>query len=325
MQKRRSIKFAADPERNEGKRIQFFPLGDVVTVDGEEWTFTREALQAVADRLNAAGQEIPVYVNHMDQADPVGWVSSFAVDDAGLFGLVRWIDEETASRIKAEKLKYTSPGFFVDAGGDLQAVYEISLTNTPRMQGMKAVEASLEAPPAEPTAPRSSSPRMATTRKETRMDLNRIRVLLGLAEDATEEDALLALEARLTQAAPPDQAAQVTAAVQAAVNEIKAATTNLVRAEFEARTAAEAHERKAVAAVDSAIRAGKITVAQRAEAETFARTNGDAFTRFVAAAPRVAPISPRIEEAFGDSFAAVQSYADTVRMQRNAALGVKEA
>lgn len=272
------------------KPIQFFPIGDVTTVDGEQWTFTLEQLAAIALVLNTTGQEIPVFIQHWDTADPVGWVSNFSVTSEGLFGMVRWIDEYTAEKIRAEKLKYTSPGFFVDDSGAVMSVYEISLTNTPRMQGMRPVEASVNT--------RSSSPRKATTkRKETRMDLMKIRALLGLAEDASEEDALAALEARLN-AAPPDQTAQITAAVQAAVVDIKAATTQLVRAEFEARAAAEAHERKALASVEAAIRTGKVTVAQRAECETFARTSLEAFERFIASAPRVAPISARIQQSF---------------------------
>lgn len=274
--------------RADGKRlIQFLPLGETTSIDGETFDFRREDFDAVAAALNAAGQQLPVFIHHWDRDDPVGWVDEFHVTDAGLFGWVSWIAQWVIDKIKAETLKYTSSGFFIDADRRLKSVYEVSLTNTPLLQGMRSVEASLKT---------DSSPRKATKRKETSMDLTKVRALLGLAEDASEEDAMAALE-RLA-AAPPDQTAQITAAVQSAVADIKAATTQLVRAEFEARAAAEAHERKALASVEASIRAGKITVAQRAEAETFARTSLEAFDRFVASAPRVAPVSARIQQSF---------------------------
>lgn len=284
--------FAVGKPRADGKRlIQFFPLGEIETVDGETWTFTRQALEKIAARLNANGQELPVFSQHEIMNKPIGWVSEFYVDDTGFFGWVRWIDPEIVDEIKREEVKYTSPGFFVDEEtGELHSVYEISTTNTPRIHGMRPLESAINTRP---------SPRTATKRKETSMDLSKIRALLGLADDASEEDALTALEARLNP--PADQAEQITAAVQAAVADIKAATAAQVRSEFEARALAENHERQAVAMVEAAVKAGKVTVAQRADAESIARTNIEAFGRFIATAPRIAPVSARIVPSFDGS------------------------
>lgn len=185
---------ASEEPRADGKKlIQLFPLGKVTTVDGEEWSFSQENLSGVAGALNAAGQEIPVYPRHWEpeysDQDPVGWISEFHVTAAGLFGWVRWIDAAIADRIRQEKVKYTSPGFFGNDAGDLESVYEVTLTNVPRMQGMRQVEASIK----------TTSPRTASTEKG-KPRMKQLRAILKLADDASEEDVEKAVMAALDEA-----------------------------------------------------------------------------------------------------------------------------
>lgn len=199
--KRVFLRFAVDEPRTDGKKlIQIFPLGEITTVDGEKFDFRREDLEAVAAALNAAEQELPAFVQHWDWESPVGWVTEFHVTDEGLFGWVRWIDQWVVDKIRAETLKYTSPGFFVDKDQRLMSVIEVSLTNTPRLQGMRPVEASIK--------PQQiiTSPSAASTEKGKRM--KRLRAALGLADDASDEDTeKAALEAIGEKKATQEQAA----------------------------------------------------------------------------------------------------------------------
>lgn len=247
------VQFAAvdqgEPRADGKKLIQLFPLGEITTVDGEKFDFKSEDLEKVTAALREAGQELPAFVHHWDFDDPVGWVDEFHVTEEGLFGWVRWIAQWVVDKIRAETLKYTSPGFFVDADGRLMSIIEVSLTNTPRLQGMRPVEASLK-------PDRITSPLTASTEKGKRM--KKLRAALGLADDASdevlEEAALAALEEKKKA---QEQAAQ-TASLAEVVAEVKA---KLVELDKQRENALQAEQ---AATIDRYIRDAQLT---RAEAD----------------------------------------------------------
>lgn len=217
VQKRKLYLAAVDsmPREDGKKRIQCFPLGPITTVDGESWDFPSEDLQRVADDMNSRGVQIPVFVNHWTYEDPVGWVSEFEVTEQGLFGWVRWISDEIVQKIREEEIRYTSPGFYLDDAGRLMSMFELSLTNIPRMQGMQAVEASL-APRRGARMNRAAIVKaLAAIQGETDPETIRAHVIASckLPETTTYAEIL----AVLATDPEPTQAEQVTAAVTAAL------------------------------------------------------------------------------------------------------------
>lgn len=204
--------------RSDGKRrIQLFPAGPITTVDGAEWDFTPEDLEAVAEALNEKGQELPVFLDHMTYSEPVGWVSEFHVTADGLFGWVRWLDDDVIERIRAEELKYTSPGFYLDDAGHLMSVYELSLTNIPRMQGMQPVEAAIQKERGARAMNRAQIVKaLAGLPGETDPEKLRAHVIasLSLSDSTTWAEILACLSA---EPEAPNVGEQVTAAVNAAL------------------------------------------------------------------------------------------------------------
>lgn len=281
------------------KREMVFPLGEPPSNDDRRWRFLTDDLAAVVADSRKWTEPKPVYFNHAKDvargSEAAGWIDHLELGVDGLYAYIRYTDEALAE-IRAGKWGFRSPGFdaLEDDDGAIRPtrLFELSLVNEPAIGAMPAITAG-----AQVSAAATPSPAEASQRKETRMD--KLRALLGLADGASEDDFITAVE-RL-KAPPPDPEAHAAAAARA-VDEV-------VNRRLAEKLAERDHADKVAKAVEDAVRAGKVTVAQRAGALAFAKADLPAFEAFAAAAPVVAPVAPvisgRTEIVAGGSFATV--------------------
>ena len=187
-----------------------------------------------------AGAKLPVDENHSTdiaapngQPSPArGWIVQIEARPDGLWGRVEWND--TGRALLAEKAyRGISPVFTVTKAGRVLRVLRAALTNTPNLSALTALNSSIQEP---------------------RMDLTRMRQLLGLPADADEAAILAAMERQAAVATA--QAAQITTLQAQVQTAISPDVVTTLQTEVATLKAAGARAR-AVAAVDAAIAAGK--------------------------------------------------------------------
>jgi len=256
----------------------FIPYGDYPHAVGIQ-RFNRDSAEAIANDMRTAMGKLatrwggmPIYIGHPD-LDPdtwkddgaYGWVTACNVREDGLDLTVKWTNAGNAL-IEDGRYKFYSPYWRMvrlsEEGGRTVArpvrLISVGLTNTPNI----------------PVAPVANDARTAlgelgANTKESVMDRAKLIALLGLAEDATDQQILDAIQA--LQAANE----QMTADLAAAKEQQQAAEAGKTTAEEVANTlriardaavtnAANARQAHAEILVDSAIAAGKLTLADKA-------------------------------------------------------------
>ena len=272
--------FAAAIELDGGKApewIQLFPKGprlETVNYDSRSWRLSDPAAVAAASMED--GLDLPIDWEHAqaikapkgEQVETAGWIKQIAVRDGVLMGRVEWTAEGRAS-VESRHYKYFSPYFLAATdGGEVWRIQHGGLVKTPAF----------------------TMPALAKGREEPM--LKKILEALGLAADATEEQAVAAVAALKTERdgakaaaeSPPLDRFVPRADYDAALARAAAAEGKLASGERE-RLDAEIK-----AALDAAQQAGKITPATRAYHEAQCKAEGglQRFREFVAAAPEIA-------------------------------------
>lgn len=112
------------------------------TPEGEpvRQTVDAESLQAIADELNASGEELLCDVDHaasrrgLDRdTHAAGWFSRFVVDPIkGLFAKLR-LTKRGRELVEGRDYRFLSPSFALGEDGRPKALTSCSLTNTPAM------------------------------------------------------------------------------------------------------------------------------------------------------------------------------------------------
>ena len=279
-------------------RIQLFPAGEFSARDGgpgtlrgvkaKAWTLTFDDAATVIARWRQ--RETPLVVDYEHQtinaaengkpAPAAGWIESLEAGPDGLYATVKWTDAARAF-IQADEYRYISPVFSFDP--ETGAVLELksaALTNYPALDGMDAVTARAEDDP--------------PMKKET---LEALRHFFGLAADADEDAALVALKAQgdgqtltamLTAAkeAIPDPSKYVPAAILTAAQEKNAALAAKVE-ELEGESTLAA----LTAEIDAALADGRLPKACEAWAKATAKTNPEAIKGYIASAVPVAALT----------------------------------
>jgi phage I-like protein len=211
--------------------FQIFPPGIFRAIDGRPESITgwRVNAERVLADLAARQNDLPIYYEHQDvnavsngqPAPAAGWIPPGAIqwDNAGLFATaVIWTDK-AAQFIKSLEYRFISPYFEYDATGAITRLINVSLVNSPALDGMTGVTAKEE-------------------NGEYRMK-EKIIEILGLPPE-TDDDAIYAALKQLTdkpEAAPIETAtakAENTAALSEALNQIAA-----LSAQIDAREKAE--------------------------------------------------------------------------------------
>ena len=287
--------------------ISVLPLGHVKSAKGE-FDVDGESFSAMKAQIAQRGVDLVVDYEHQtltgEQAPAAGWVKELFLDDGQIKARVEWTDRAKAY-LSNREYRYLSPVITVrKADNKAMGLHSIALTNTPAIEHMEAIVNSLNFEGGQNT-----------------MDfMKELAKLLGLGEDATEEQVKEALKACLeenkslkesaAEAAkqqPPEddkvvankevcellglKAGAATADVAAAIMALKSGNIGGVNlAEQVKSLEAKLADRDAEEAVEMALKAGKITPAQREWAKGYALKNLEDFKGFVEKAPQVVPM-----------------------------------
>lgn len=280
--------------------ISVLPIGHVVSSKGE-FDVDEESYREMKAQIAKRGVDLVVDYEHQTlkgcEAPAAGWVKELKLEDGQIKAVVEWT-ERGAEYLKNREYRYLSPVVSVRKS-DNKAVglHSLALTNTPAIEGM---------------APIVNSENFEGGNNN--MDLiKKLAELLGLGEDATEEQVMEALKAciaenkSLKEGQKPDDEAVVAnkavcellgleagapaADVSAKIMELKSGNIGGVNVVEELKALKQQNaERDAAAAVTLALKAGKITPAQKDWARSYALSDPKGFGSFVEKAPQIVPM-----------------------------------
>ena len=285
--------------------ISVLPMGHVKSAKGD-FNVDEESLAAMKAQIAQRGVDLVIDYEHQTltgkQAPAAGWVKELFLDDGKIKARVEWTPK-AKEYLENREYRYHSPVITVrKSDNKAMGLHSIALTNTPAVEHMEAIVNSINFEGG------------ANTMNEF---LKQLAALLGLGEDATEEQVVEALKACVAenkslkdaqaQQQPPEEdkvvankevcellglkAGAATADVTAAIMSLKGGNiggVNLVEQvkSLEAKLA----DRDAEEAVEMALKAGKITPAQRDWAKGYALKSPGDFQDFVTKAPQVVPM-----------------------------------
>ena len=285
--------------------ISVLPLGHVTSAKGD-FNVDEESLAAMKAQIAQRGVDLVIDYEHQtltgEQAPAAGWVKELFLDDGKIKARVEWTPK-AKEYLENREYRYHSPVITVrKSDNKAMGLHSIALTNTPAVEHMEAIVNSINFEGG------------ANTMNEF---LKQLAALLGLGEDATEEQVAEALKACVEEnkslkdaqagKQPPEdekvvankevcellglKAGAATADVTAAIMSLKGGNiggVNLVEQvkNLEAKLA----DRDAEEAVELALKQGKITPAQRDWAKSYALKSPGDFQDFVAKTPQVVPM-----------------------------------
>lgn len=186
------------------------PIGTFPHPDGEQLC-TREAFDALVAKWEADGKpEILVDFDHASETggatEAAAWATALRSDEDGLHATFRMTDKG-AEALSATRYRYLSPAWYVDEEGHPTELSTIALTNRPNLPVPRLLNRKPDADPApaqnaetgEPiTAPQvadaESTPEEGINEKE-KINMDKLREMLGLAAEATDEEVLAAVDA----------------------------------------------------------------------------------------------------------------------------------
>lgn len=212
-------------------------------------------------------------------AKAAGWVQQIEARADGIYAQVEWTPAAQAA-IKDREYRYVSPTFLIDKkSGQVRTIRNVALVNEPAID-MEPIAASLQ-------------PDNGDT-------MDKIAEALGLKADASKEDVLTALNARLATSTaicaalglkPDAQEEQIEAAVTALKSDdidptkyVPVAQFKTVMDELKGIKTDLASDR-AEAQVEAAITSGKLAPAAKDWGLALAKTDPKAFADFVEVAP----------------------------------------
>jgi phage I-like protein len=282
--------------------IQVFPAGRIELADGDWFVADDAARESVISEFMARGIDMVFDYEHQTEggeysspdgtAPAAGWVKRFINKGReGLWAAVEWT--ERARELLAKKeYRYYSPVFYVTKEGRrLFKVTRLALTNAPRLNWITPIVA-------KGRQAGRPAPQQQGQEGQGMEFLKLCAKLLGLPEDATQDQVVAALEAQLLQAAQPVIAKEVLTALElpdtAGESEVVASIHALKQTPDLTQEVAKLKHRLAERDRDdlvaAAIKQGKITVAQREWAEAYALRDPEGFRTFTAKAPQVVPV-----------------------------------
>ena len=318
--------------------ISVLPLGHVVSQKGE-FDVDVESFEAMKAQIAQRGVDLVIDYEHQTlagtRAPAAGWVKEIFLDDGQIKARVEWT-LPAKEYLENKEYRYISPVITVrKADNKATGLHSLALTNTPAIEGMTPIVNSLN-----------------YEGGQENMDelIKKLAELLGLGEDATEEQVEEALKACVAEnkslkenpggggAQPPAQdnvvankavcellglkAGAATEDITAAIMELKGGIVGGVNlaAQLKALKQKEA-ERDADDAVELALKSGKITPAQKEWAKEYALTAPKGFAAFVDKAPQVVPLE---EIAGGSALALKNDKPDEATMLACKLIGVSE-
>ena len=208
------------------------PLGTFPHPDGEQ-ICTREAFDALVEKWKADGEpEILVDFDHASEmggaTEAAAWATKLTSDEDGLHATFRMTDKG-AEALTATRYRYLSPAWYVDEEGHPTELSTIALTNRPNLPVPRLLNRKpTEAAPAQnadgdahlpdpASAGEGNPPEEGNTTNESNPDMDKLREILGLAAEVTDEEVYAAVEAlRSERDALKAEKAEAEAAAEAA-------------------------------------------------------------------------------------------------------------
>lgn len=272
--------------------IKLLPLGKVKSQKGD-FIVDDESFSAIKNTFLKRGLDIVIDYEHQTledvQAPAGGWIKDLFIQDGAISANVEWTPK-AAEYLKNKEYRYLSPVVLVRKS-DTKAVvlHSVALTNTPAIDGMYPIINSIDINEYEEGG--------------NEMDfLKKLAALLGLSEDATEEQIMQKLQSTLTEANKEAVVANKTITallgvqedaktedVAAAIMALKSPTGFVPAADFVALKV-RLDKKDSEELVVKALKAGKISAAQKAWAEEYALKDPEGFGKFVDKAPQVVPV-----------------------------------
>ncbi|WP_156904540.1 phage protease [Desulfovibrio aminophilus] len=164
--------------------IHLAPRGLIVIEDGQPLLLGDAEAASVLSAFAALGHDMVVDYEHQTltggRAPAAGWIKELDWRADGLWGRTEWT-EEGARLIAKREYRYHSPVFLHRADRRVAQLYNVALTNQPRMRNVAALAAKHVINP---------------DQGAEEMNLfEKLKKLLGLADAASEADAVTAVEA----------------------------------------------------------------------------------------------------------------------------------
>lgn len=279
--------------------IFVLPIGHVVSSKGE-FDVDDESYKAMKAQIAKRGVDLVVDYEHQTlkgcEAPAAGWVKELKLEDGQIKAVVEWTPRG-ARYLENKEYRYLSPVVNVrKADNKAVGLHSLALTNTPAIEGMNPIVNSDNFEGGQHS-----------------MDIKKLAELLGLSEDATEEQVVEALKACLAEnrslkeaeKQPPEnvvankevcellglKAGAAAEDVTAKIMELKSGTVDGVNLAEELKALKQQNaEREANDAVILALKAGKITPAQKEWAKSYALSDPKGFGSFVEKAPQIVPM-----------------------------------
>lgn len=272
------------------EEIKILPMGHVISQKGE-FNVDEESLEMILKHFKERGIDVVVDYEHQTlkdvQAPAGGWITGFYQGEDAIIAKVKWTDK-AKEYLKNKEYRYLSPVIMVRRkDGKVTTVHSVALTNTPAINGMFAMVNSANIEDFE------------DDEEENQMDLKKLAALLGLPEDATEEDVEKKLAEIKASMEANKEEVPVANSVVLSLLELKedAKTEDVVTKIMSLKTSGSDEELKALKqqleeknaeeAVQRALKEGKITAAQKEWALSYALSDKNGFDAFIEKAPVV--------------------------------------
>lgn len=290
------------------EKVKLLPIGHVRSQKGD-FDVDEESFRLMKEKFLERGNDIVIDYEHQTlkdvQAPAGGWIKDLSIEDGAIVAKVEWTPQGK-KYLENKEYRYLSPVVLVrKADGKAIVLHSAALTNTPAIDGM---------------FPIINSIKLDDYEGGNSMDiLKQLAALLGLGEDATEEQVIEALKAlvadakKLKEQAKPEggspegdgkvvankvicemlglKAGAKTEDVAAAIVALSSKKPEGSVSEKEFKELKEKIARRdADDSVLMALKAGKLTPAQKDWATEYALKDPEGFRSFVEKAPQGVPM-----------------------------------
>lgn len=289
--------------------IQIMRLGDHVAGEGKPFAVTPDDVTRLIAAFDAQTNDLAIDYEHLTfekvESPAAGWIKELLdKGPEGLWARVEWTPR-AAERIRQKEYRYFSPAFAAEKGADGKMhparLLPCAITNFPAIDGMVPLAA----------RQRDAGPNAAarlrggeSNHEKQEVKMKKLLQLLGLAEDATEDQAAEALTALKAKAETPQVKEAVPAALckaldlkeTASASEAEATVLALKQGQANAQAGEVRKLRQEIGAMKAerlvarAMEEGKVVAAQKLWAMEYAARDPEGFEVFAAKAPVVVPM-----------------------------------
>lgn len=324
------------------KTIRILPMGHVSSLKGD-FIVDQQSYDLMRNAFKKRGLDIVVDYEHQTlenvQAPAGGWIKDLGIEDGAIVAKVEWTPK-AEEYLKNKEYRYLSP-VVLTRKRDQRAVvlHSVALTNTPAIDNMYPIVNKGEG--------EEVNLNEFGIEGGNNMDLlKQFALLLGLAEGATEEEILKALQEKMNKAKEDegkkdDKAGSKeeelvanktilgllgldeeskTEDVTASIMALKNPTGFVPVSEFN-KLKDRLDKKDGEELVLKAMKAGKISATQKEWAEEYALKDPTGFEKFVDKAPQVVPMG---EITYNESDTKVDVMKDETSMKVCKMLGIDE-